>query len=373
MNRGAMTALLAECLTPVPLTASAHEDLRATLSSTQMNWTRFLQAASTRLVAPALPAELARKGLWDLMPADARDYLETVRDLNARRNRELLTTTEELADVLNRVDIEPLLLKGMGCFATGLYPHVGSRVLRDIDILVAPGRFEVAAFALEGAGWFHPKALPAETPLRAHSQIGFTHRRGFKLVELHQELLPLEQRHRLAASDLLQAGVSQTLANGARVRVLPPLETVIVNVVHHQIMHACYQTGMIDLRALYDLALLRRRYGSAIDWSSLDMWFDRRGWRSVLHAYLALGRELFATPPLPARQQGWREHLAAGYANLLCRAPVLCIPARVLFIIRSRIRADGWKALAHYLRRSTQRDFYRLIRRLIVVTWRQSP
>lgn len=373
MNRGAITVFLAHCLTPLTLPASAQEHLRATLSSKQTNWTRLLRAAGTRLIAPALPVELARKGLWDLLPVPARDYLETVQDLNACRNTELLATVEDVTLVLNQAGIEPLLLKGIGCLVTELYPHRGSRVLRDIDILVSPSQFEAAARALEGAGWFHPKPLPAEMPLQAHSQIAFTHRRGLKLVELHQELLPVEQRHRLCASDLLQAGVSRSLANGARVKVLPPLETVIVNVVHHQVMHRCSQTGIVDLRALYDLARLQRRHGSAIDWPTLETWFERRGWRPVLYAYLALGRELFAMPLPEIRQPGWRAHLAAGYAKLLCRFPALCIPPRFLVVIRSRIRIDGWKALAHYLRRSTQRDFYRLIRRLIVVTWRQSP
>ncbi len=373
MNRGAITALLANCLTPVPLTAAAREQLRATLSSKGTNWTRLLQAASTRLVAPALPDELAGKGLWDLLPADARDYLETVRDLNAHRNTELLSIIEGVARVLNQAGIEPLLLKGSGCLATELHPHRGSRVLRDIDILVPPAQFAAAAHALEGAGWFPPVPLPSEMPLHAHSQIGFTHCRGLKLVELHQELLPAEQQHRLAASDLLRAGVSLTLGNGARVLVLPPLETVIVNVVHHQIMHGCFQSGMIDVRALYDLALLHRRYGAEIDWPALDTWFDRRGWRPELYAYLALGQELFAMPRSETLQPRWREHLAAGYAKFLYRMPMLCLPARICFLVCRRIRADGWKTVVHYARRITQRDFYPVIRRVIVSTWRQLP
>ena len=72
-----------------------------------------------------------------------------------------------------------------------------------------------------------------------------------------------------------------------------PTPAVGFNVVHSQLNHEGYSTSGIELRQLLDLAMIRARHESAIDWSELDHRFSVAGFGHVLATYLKFAEVFF--------------------------------------------------------------------------------
>jgi hypothetical protein len=69
--------------------------------------------------------------------------------------------------------------------------------------------------------------------------------------------------------------------------------SIAVNVVHSELNHDGYWTSWIELRQLLDLAMIRARHESAIDWSDLDHRFSVDGFGHVLATYLKFAEVFF--------------------------------------------------------------------------------
>lgn len=358
-------SLLAHYLTPIPLEPGAGDELSEALTAGYVDWRSVLKTASELLVAPALRDALIARGLWRSLPDEARDYLSSVHHLNTHRNQLLLKEISDLAALLNEVGIEPLLLKGIAHLVEGLHPSPGSRVMSDIDILVAEAKIPAARDRLERAGWWLMQPLPPDAPTNMVMHFVYAHDNAPARVELHQAFMAFEERNLLPASALLSVATPKKLPNGATVLLLPPQESLIVNIVHSQIRGDCHRLGLLGFRSLYDLVLLCHRYRDAIDWIALLDWFERRGWRTVLHARLLEAAAMFAVPvPLHLPQDAGVK-LSLARIRLLRRFPVLRFFVHVSKQVPRTVRSLGWRAVGYYAKRATQYDFYYHMRRLM--------
>jgi hypothetical protein len=68
--------------------------------------------------------------------------------------------------------------------------------------------------------------------------------------------------------------------------------TVTHIVVHDQLDHEGYKRNRIDLRQLLDLAIIRTRHDSEIDWAKIDRSFGAAGVGHVLATYLHFAEAL---------------------------------------------------------------------------------
>ena len=112
-------------------------------------------------------AYAARAGLWDSVPAAARQRLTD--GLAASRARHLVMT-RELTRVLRHwaaegIDVIPL--KGP-VLAEAVYPDAALRPFRDLDLLVRPEDRRRADVALRGLG-YEPLAVPTGRPVRSRA------------------------------------------------------------------------------------------------------------------------------------------------------------------------------------------------------------
>jgi hypothetical protein len=98
---------------------------------------------------------------------------------------------------------------------------------------------------------------------------------------------------------------------------------VIQNVAHAQLSNHGYVYGRIDLRALFDFALLSRAYTSEIDWHEIRQRFDRRGARTALDFHLLCVRELLRTPAPSLEQLGTMARVLYSRARYLVGHPRL--------------------------------------------------
>jgi hypothetical protein len=118
-QRAINLSLLGECLAVGDTYAS---DLQARLASPTIDWRGLTWLAGSSLVTPALAGALQRKGLFERLPEAVQDYLQTLQSLNLARNQTLREQLLIITEALNRIDIQPVLLKGAIALATGHYP-----------------------------------------------------------------------------------------------------------------------------------------------------------------------------------------------------------------------------------------------------------
>jgi hypothetical protein len=328
-------------------------------------WASVIEAADDHLVAPTLGWCLRGD---DRVPPDVRACLETLLDLNGRRNRLMLQALEVAVASLNAAGIAPLLLKGAAGLAEDLYPDPGMRIVGDLDLLVREAEVDGAVAALETAGFGVDTARQLigadhhHLPPRVHAEwrVG---------VDLHTRPAPRSLDGLLDAERYVGDAHPRDW-RGHQVLVPGPTDWLVHNIAHGQIVDGHYWLGIPRLRQLLDLALLRARHAGAIDMVGVEERFRKAGYGKVLAAtvrlvvFLLEGGELAAGSADDARAvarvrrtverpavQRWRVYrrYLVGNARRLIDEPSLVLrPLRPSFWapglagIRRRARVTRW-------------------------------
>jgi hypothetical protein len=265
------------------------------IDADRISWDVVLQLASEHVVTPTLA--------WALkdapgIPEEVRDYLNITLDLNHRRNESTVDCLEAALAALNSVGCEPLLLKGgAAILEDGLYPDLSVRYLVDLDILVPEPRLSDASVALskidfhvmpeEDRRWVrvnvkHPHHLPA-----------LVHRSTGVLIELHRTVSLAKFEPILPTVTALQRRVERNLRD-LDFFVLCPSDRIIHNIVHSQLFHRHYEQGSVELRQLFELALLTIKFGDEIDWKEVENRFRMTGHLEILQSHSALLHAVFS-------------------------------------------------------------------------------
>lgn len=243
--------------------------------------------AGRHRVTPMLAACVADPELRQRLPADFVLYLEFVHTENRRRNAALRLQVRDIATCLNRIGIEPVLLKGAVRLVDGLYRDPGWRFMRDLDLLVARARLPDAIAQLAAAG-YRPTPRAAGWPAH-HKHLPPLHRHGdAAVVEIHCELLPEHQelcpaRGVFARSRLLEL-------EGARVRIPDTVDQLAQLIGHDRFDRYLRLSGMFLLRSMFEAALLCREAGTADQLLGRAADAQMARWARV---WLILGAQLF--------------------------------------------------------------------------------
>jgi len=303
MNRLPILRFLCRCLGSSG--PDAKQSLQAEISSPLFPWELVVELAGQYYLTPALYCALRGKGLLHLVPADLRDYLDTIHSLNQQRNRRLVEQAYEVAGILNRLEIEPIAMKGVGNVLAGVYPDAGLRMAGDIDLLVPAARLEDARRALTTQGYelylseefYHHLA-----PLQLKGRIG--------VVELHG-CAPQQEHRRFLSTEDITASSRVYQRGGARIRVASASFRVIIAVSHAYLHHRAALQATLPLRDLYDVFFHlsgNDRWSAAAstsgigaphdraDWDFIAHFFDRAGHARSLRQVLYLIERLFGLP-----------------------------------------------------------------------------
>lgn len=273
------------------------------VTSGRLIWERLVEISSRHLVTPALLTAFSEKGVIDLIPADLRQFLTDLRDLNAQRNESLLVQLDEIGRALNELGIEPIALKGAAHLYSNLYGHPGDRVLGDLDVLIPAEAAREAYLALVKIGYQGYFQTEPGDPYHDHHHLPPLERPGRKaVVELHLE--PVNKRYGdiLGAAEM-RAEATALEIEGVRWRLPSLAHQMIQNVLHFQstIHHLLWYRKPFPLRDLYDQTLIRRAAGKGLDWSAIRDRFDQGGLGRPLRIHLALAERFFGLP----RPQGF--------------------------------------------------------------------
>ena len=260
-------------------------------------WSDIVAVASEHLVTPALSRPLA--GIL-AAPAEAQQYFDIVRGLNAVRNETICEVLEIVLRALNRIDVQPVLLKGAAMLASGLYRDPAERIIGDIDLLIPASRLAAAASALRQNGfapentmgekrWIAPSSHERHLAPLLHADTGAG-------VELHRELFGKRYQALLPAAEMLAGSVMQQW-RGADIRMPAPTHLVMHNIVHDQLHHGAPGARRFHLRSARELVLLASRAQGSLDWRCLEARFLQTGHDRVLReqasiCHALLGAEL---------------------------------------------------------------------------------
>lgn len=349
MTDHAPLAILCACLA---LEDVGDDVIVATLERAATHWHAVCWLAGNHLVTPTLAGALQRKGLFDRLPDEVREYLATLQALNRDRNRMLREQLFAITGQLNRLGIQPLLLKGAIALLPDAYPGAEDRVMGDLDILVPEARLPEAIAAVTAMGyrhWDEGVLLPGESETWHH----------FPAL-LHSDLPVKLELHRRIVDDpaddaRLRAGLESRIVTmpGAGEARAPDIPTRLLhNFLHAQIVDRHRRRRELNLRQLYEFAALAQAGAGKLCWPELLARLRPR-YHAALAEYLA-------------QAEGW---LGLTYPEAIPRSPHA---ERELWLIRQAQTRANWRRLfaaVDYLRRLPPRVARLPLRLVLTPAW----
>jgi hypothetical protein len=206
------------------------------------DWRTVLALANRALITPRLEACLATVG----PPAEVVEFISEVARRNRARNALMYRQLEQAACALNAVGVTPLVLKGGACLVRA--GGGSTRMLSDLDLVVAPGQVDIAVQGLVSVG-FQVTSRSADPRQHAVAALGRPEDAG--QIDLHQR--PPGPPSFVCDPQLLSDGSIHLIGSGA-VRVPPAHMHLYLQALHDQLHDGGYWRGGFDLRHAWDLA-----------------------------------------------------------------------------------------------------------------------
>jgi hypothetical protein len=262
------------------------ERLRYEIKRGSVDWESIVQIANEQLVSPALWISLMHKGLHEDLPDELKYYLSGLNNLNLQRNGRIKQQAEEIIMNLNRIGIEPILLKGAALLFTNVFSDPGVRILADLDIMVSATDVEESLKTLSSLGYrVHEPDAPVFEWL--HHLPAMIRDGEPTAIELHRQLF--SRKHGdimvLTAEDCFnEATVIKTMSLSFKILSLPHF--IIHNIVHSEVQDGLFYKGIVSLRRLLDFAVVSYSHPHAIDWKSIEGKLKEHGFRHIYRSYL---------------------------------------------------------------------------------------
>ena len=263
----------------------------------------LMQLAGRHQVTPMLAKGILGAEQSRDLPDDFRFYLRFIHARNEARNSALQRQLGEAAACLNLIGIEPVLLKGAIRLVDGLYPDLGWRLMRDLDLLVPRERLHDAVAQLRRIGY----ASSSLAAPRRHWHLPPLARAAAEaVIEVHEDLLG---RPGLCSAEQMIARSQPTIVDGARARV-PVIVDQLVHLIAHDRLDAPFRHArMLFLRSIFEILLLAQSRTIVQEVVGRFALVDLAFWPQ---AAFGLAAELFpddATPGLQGMERGLRANL----------------------------------------------------------------
>lgn len=249
----------------------------------QPDWMQLLEAANLALVTPAVGRALADAGAE--IPDDVAGFFSLIEERNAMRNTRLRDMALDAAAALNRVGVEPVLLKGLAIWATcDPFAQTYPRMMSDADLLVSRSDIETSLAALLAAGFKIHQRYPDDgrhvvAELWRDGDVG--------MLDLHSRL-PGPYRFAQAFDPLAD---TFRIPWPGSVRVPTPAMQVYLTCLHDIHNDGGFWSGGFDIRHLHDIAELARA-AQGVDWRALDRLLPAGLLRNAVHSQLVAANRI---------------------------------------------------------------------------------
>ncbi len=286
--------------------------MAADLPANATEWEQVLRLSSAHLAAPQLRWALREQGLFSELQADMADYLDAVYALNLERNRQCEDQLAQLVALLNRIGVQPVLLKGAAAIVSGLYPTAGERMISDLDILIPAARLPAILEVLAGVGYqaLLPVGMRVPNPVnfRTHHHYPCVRSPAWpSWVELHVQPVRLSMVKFLSSDELFRDATPWSW-RGGDCWLPSATHFVLHNLVHGFLVNVKSALERMSLRQLFEFVLASQTWAERIDWEAITRRLDDRGRRRALQEYLALANICFDLPPvIPIDQRDRRK------------------------------------------------------------------
>lgn len=305
---------------------AAREEMRARLSSEELDWSILSRLIEGERIGPLLHR------LWrdePAVPAEIKNRLRQSYLLTGHRNLILLRELEPTIAALEAAGVAVIVLKG-AALAEIVYRNIAVRPLMDVDLLMRREQLGIALPALSAAGF-----APTKAETRAGSTAAYENE--LLLIKPAAIAIPIEihwslfdspyYQERLRLEHCWRNAVDFRLGNRTA-KMLDPISQIL-----HLCGHLVLHHGGEDLLWENDIAEYLGIYGPTLDWEQLLE--QAREWELVLPVQQLL-------VPLAAREPGK-------------------IPPAVLEELESLRATEGETRVAGYLsneQRSVGRRFF---------------
>jgi len=264
--------------------------LRKSIEKNKIKWDYVIDIAHSYLLVPSLWVNLRAKNLESYLDEGIRDYLHNFYSLNMQRNIGLRQQTLEAVDVLNNQGIVPLLFKGAAQLFQPIHGHLGSRMMRDLDILIPTKQLGEAVEVLHSIGY--QEAVDKNFNQAKHHHWAPLFRSGeYGTIELHHEALYLDAAGVLPAQ-LIWTNAQRQTVQGVHFFIPDATHSLMIGMIHSRF----FDLHRLDLQALLDCTSLVLRYSDHMDWERIRSLMDKNGLCHMLQAYLVAANLLFNLP-----------------------------------------------------------------------------
>ncbi|PST27304.1 hypothetical protein C7U60_03275 [Mesorhizobium plurifarium] len=303
-----------------------------------VHWDHVIALANESLTVSSL-AFAARNYAAD-MPDDVREYLALIYDRNSERNRRLLAQLTEAVYCLNRIDVEPVLMKGAALLVAQRPGEIGARMLTDIDILVRPADMASSIEALQGIGYeIRLAAGSGSWPGNPRFHLPAVLERPTDAGSIDLQCRPKGPAF-FSDIEWLYEHSRRIALDGGDVHVPSPFAQIVFLILHDQFQDGDYWRGLIDLRHLLDLSKLAASDG--VNWEQLMSLFAGGYERHAVETQILTAATLFGMAGAPGLSAGTLPRLQLQRRRVQLGRDYLFLPFTVFTLLTEIAHYSSW-------------------------------
>ncbi|WP_298780219.1 nucleotidyltransferase family protein [uncultured Polaribacter sp.] len=187
MNYKETLFFIAKCLT-VNYEKTNLKIVKNQLKNNSVNWDSVVKVSTNHFVFPALYCNLKKANLLSFLPSDLVEYMQHITQLNRERNLEIIKQVEELNIYLQKNNITPIFLKGVGFIFQDIYDDIAERMIADIDFVISKDSYLKTISLVKSFGYSKLNKHAQHSPLFKHYPR--LQKEGCSAaVEIHKEIL----------------------------------------------------------------------------------------------------------------------------------------------------------------------------------------
>ena len=118
-----------------------------------VDWEKIVKISSSHLVFTTLYLKFKNEKILKFLPVELVDYMRNLNEINAKRNKNIISQAKEINTLLIRNNIKPVFIKGSGNLIAGFYDNNSERLVGDIDLICSKVDYQKAIKILKMNGY----------------------------------------------------------------------------------------------------------------------------------------------------------------------------------------------------------------------------
>jgi hypothetical protein len=280
------------------------QQILSDITDPQLSWEKLFDVARRLGVGALLYVRLGELGLRDKIPVDVARRSKEECFLSQARNMKVYAELQTVLSALTLEGLSVVVLKG-AALAELVYRHIGLRTMADVDLLVEKKDLDKAGAIIERLGFLSYEGYRDKQWYREHHHhmVPYVSSDGWMTIEIHW--------HIIERTALIDMPIDQLWARAQPVRIasVPCLALSTEHMLLHVALHLSSPNRFLgQLRGLYDVAELLRRFGHELNWEELLRMAALADARKYLYVVLCLVRDaLGSAVPVEVLRQLRRE------------------------------------------------------------------